>query len=390
MRRSIHLIALTFGLIAASTARAQSAKRPMTFADIFDLKGVGAVAIAPNGSSVAYAVSAWEHPNAKLATDPTKPDTAKGDRHETRSHIWLVPTSGGAPRQLTFSERGESAPAWSPDGKSLAFLSARGTGETVRAQIWILPMEGGEAYQLTSSKEAITGFAWSKDGARIAFLAVDSLTKVDEAKRARRDDPQVFESGFRLSHAWVVDVATKKATEILHGDYTVKGAPTWSPDGTRLAFQASPTTMLRETRTDAYVVTIADHKTETISLKPDVQSTPAWSPDGRTLAYTTLPQSHTARADSISDVQIGNSHLVLYDVAAKTTRDVYDPKADVSAGTPTWSADGKRLLFVTGERAFNAVYSHDVATGKLTRIIDKQLVRGLSISRDGNSVAFAM
>jgi Tol biopolymer transport system component len=158
------------------------------------------------------------------------------------------PAAGGTPRQLTFSERGENAPQWSPDGRSLAFLSARGTGTDAKTQIWILPMDGGEAYQLTTSKENVTGFEWSKDGSRIAFLAVDTLPKTDEAKTARRDDPQVFEENFRLSHAWVIDVATKRATEVAHGNLTVSGAPSWSPDGTRLAFQAAPTTMIRDSR----------------------------------------------------------------------------------------------------------------------------------------------
>src|SRR5262249_12650644 len=113
----------TIALAAVSSANgAQSAPRPMTFADVMELKNVGAVALSPDGSAVVYSVSAWEHPNAKPA-DPSKPDTAKGDRHEVRSHLWLVPTTGGAPRQLTFSERGESAPAWAPDGRSIAFLS---------------------------------------------------------------------------------------------------------------------------------------------------------------------------------------------------------------------------------------------------------------------------
>src|SRR5215213_5704532 len=247
---------------AAATADAQS-KRPMTIMDIMDLKTVGGVSLSPDGSRVAYTVSGWEHPNAKPSTDPAKPDsakpdTAKGDKHETRSHIWMVPAAGGAPRQLTFSERGENGPQWSPDGRSIAFLSARGSGTDAKTQIWILPMDGGEAYQLTTSKENVTGFEWSKDGSRIAFLAVDTLPKTDEAKTARKDDPQVFEDNFRLSHAWVIDVATKGATEVAHGDFTVSGAPSWSPDGTRLAFQAAPTTMIRDTRSNIYIASVAD------------------------------------------------------------------------------------------------------------------------------------
>ena len=381
---------ILFGSLISSAANAQAAKRPMTFADIMDVKGIGGVALSPDASVVAYAITGWEHPNAKPSTDPTKPDTARGDRHETRSHIWLVPAAGGASRQLTFSDRGESQPAWSPDGKTLAFLSSRGTGEDVKTQVWLLPMSGGEAHQLTDSRESITGFAWSKDGSRIAFLAVDTMPKTDDAKRRRRDDPLVFEGNQRLSHVWVIDVATKKADEIVHGNFTVKGAPTWSPDGRQLAYQASPSTLLRETRTDAYVVTIADKRNEKISGTSDVASTPAFSPDGRAIAFTILPQEHKPRADSISDVEIGNNHLLLYDVAARTTKDTYDAKSDVSAGTPQWTPDGARILYWTGERAYNALYSYDVATGKLSRVADKLLGRGLSFSRDGKTVAFAM
>src|SRR4030095_2760875 len=94
-------------LTATATASAQS-KRPMTFMDIMELKNVGGVALSPDGSKIAYAVSGWEHPSAVPATDSTKPDTAKGDKHEMRSHLWMVPATGGTPRQLTFSEKGEN------------------------------------------------------------------------------------------------------------------------------------------------------------------------------------------------------------------------------------------------------------------------------------------
>ena len=75
-------------LAAAATAGAQN-KRPMTFMDIMELKNVGGVSLSPDGSKVAYTVSNWEHPNARASTDPAKPDTAKGDKHDTRSHIWI-------------------------------------------------------------------------------------------------------------------------------------------------------------------------------------------------------------------------------------------------------------------------------------------------------------
>ena len=385
-RRMACVVAL---LATAATADAQN-KRPMTIMDIMDLKNVGGVSLSPDGSKVAYAVSAWEHPSARSSADSTKPDTAKGDKHEMRSHIWMVPAAGGTPRQLTFSERGENGPQWSPDGRSIAFVSSRGSGTDAKTQIWILPMDGGEAYQLTTSKENVTGFEWSKDGSRIAFLAVDTLPKTDEAKTARRDDPQVFEDNFRLSHAWVIDVATKRATEVAHGNLTVAGAPSWSPDGTHLAFQAAPTTMIRDTRSDIYVVTIADKSMKKITAKPEAGSAPAWSPDGKTIAFTVLPQSHTARADSIMDREIGNDHLILYDVASGKPKDTYDAKMDISAGTPRWTPDGSRVLFTTGERAWSAVYAYDVASNKLSRVIDKVLIGNPSISKDGKLAAYTL
>lgn len=392
--RSTLAAALAFvtlaGTAVAHDAIAQSPKRPMTIDDMMALKNVGGAAISPNGALVVYQVSAWEHPSANAA----KGDTALGDKHDVRSHLWIVPTDGSRqPRQITFSERGESQPQWSPDGSAIAFLSARGAAageEQPRPEIHVLHLDGGEAEKITSAKEGVTGFSWSPDGKRIAFLSVDSLSKTSDAARKRKDDPQVYEGDFRLSHVWVADVATKKETELVHtSEFTVRGAPDWSPDGRRIAYVTTPSTLLRDERRNAFIVDATSGAAERINAGADVQSTPQWSPDGRTLALTTLRQTHPMVPDSMQWREILNSHLELYDVAAKRTRDV-SAGFDNSPGSMTWSPDGKSLYFTAGDRVYSSVFKFDVASGKYAQLTQRAIVRGLSLDKNGTRAAFVM
>jgi Tol biopolymer transport system component len=164
LRRSLSFAALCSSALAAplvaQTPAGGIARRPMSIDDIMSLNNVGGAQISPNGSQVVYVVSAWEHPNA----NPAKGDTAKGDKHEVRAHLWIVPADGSRPaRQITFSERGESQPQWSPDGSTIAFLSARGTAsgeDGPRPQIHLLRLDGGEAEKLTDVKEGVASLSW--------------------------------------------------------------------------------------------------------------------------------------------------------------------------------------------------------------------------------------
>ncbi|WP_434480328.1 prolyl oligopeptidase family serine peptidase [Gemmatimonas sp.] len=371
-------------LLIPTVAAAQP--RGLDDADIMRLKAVGGVSLSPDGARVLYTVSAWEHPAARG-------DTALGDRHERRSHVWLVAATGGTPRQLTYGERGESQPSWSPDGSTIAFVTARGAGtgdDAPRPQLWLLPADGGEARQLTTARDGVSGYAWSPDGSHIAFLTTDTLTREQEAKRRRRDDPQVYEGDFRLSHIWVVQIASGKTTKVTSGAFTVSGAPSWSPDGKRLAFAASPTPMIRDERRDAYVADVATQSIERMTTTNDVEGTPQFSPDGKLLAYAMLSHEFAPHKDGIMPRTLRNAKLVTYDLATRTLTNLGRPDFDVSAGQPRWSPDGKELWFTASDRVYQSLFAYDFATRNYVKRSRNALVGGLSPSKDGRTLALTL
>jgi dipeptidyl aminopeptidase/acylaminoacyl peptidase len=373
LRRAVACLALLPAIAGAQ------GKRPMTADDLMRVKGVGGVALSPNGERALYAVSAWEHPNAKG-------DTALGDKHDRRSHIWVVPFAGGAARQLTSSERGESQPQWSPTGGTISFVSARGTAvgeDAPKPQLWLLPADGGEAAALTTARDGVVAYAWSSDGKRIAYLTPDTLTRDAEAKARRRDDSKVYEGDFRLNQLWVIDVESKKSVKVTSGAFTVRGAPSWSPDGTRLAFDASPTPMIRDYRRDVYLVDIATKTIDRLTTSGDVESSPQFSPDGRTLAFTFTPNEWKPNKDGISAQTSRNARLATWDIAARALTDHASASFDVSPTAPRWSTDGKHLLFGASDRVWNSMYDYDVAAKTYAKVTKDVVVGGMSVSKDG-------
>ena len=236
-RQTFRLVVLVLALMSSASAQG---KRAVTFDDVLAIKAVGGATLSPDGSQVLYTVRQW---------------VAEKERMEARTHIWQVATNGATPaRQITSGEKGDSQPQWSPDGRFISFVSARGSGEDVKAQVYVMRADGGEAWAVTSAKEGVANqqaYSWSPDSARLAFVTTDPRSAGEEADLKKRDDERVFEGDFRYAHVWVVPVgphfSAASATRITEGTtYTVAGAPSWAPDGKRFVFGAGATPMLRE------------------------------------------------------------------------------------------------------------------------------------------------
>lgn len=383
------LVALALVAMSLTSPFAQS-KRAVTFDDVLNVKAVGGVVISPDGSQVLYTVRQW---------------VAEKERMEARTHVWIVAANGATPaRQLTSGEKGDSQPQWSPDGRYISFISARGAGDEVKAQVYVMRGDGGEAWKLTDSKESVSSYSWAPDSARIAYVASDPRSAEEEANLKKRDDERVFEGDFRYAHIWVVPVGPRftaaAATRITGGtSYTVSGAPSWSPDGQRFVFGAGATPMLRDNRRDIYVAELgeagnpagmASARIEKVSPNFGSDTSPRWSPDGKSIAWTAEPYDGAPLPDGTAPGVTLHSKLMLYDVAAKTVKDVSSPGFDTDAGAPVWTAEGNRVVFVAGKRAYNEAFAYDLTTGRYTQLSAKKTLQGASISKDGRTIAVTM
>ena len=403
MRKTLAAAALV--LISAVTPFAQ-AKRAVTFDDVLNVKGVGGATISPDGSQVLYTVRQW---------------VAEKDRMESRTHVWMVAASGSSPaRQITFGEKGDSQPQWSPDGRSISFVSARGPGEDVKAQVYVMRADGGEASKLTDSKEGVSSYSWAPDASRIAYVATDPRPADEDTNLKKRDDERVFEGDFRFAHIWVIDLEVRlkpdttsgsnevrlkpdatsgnnvasgfsRTTRITEGTaYTVSGAPSWAPDGKRFVFGAGATPMLRDNRRDIYLADLTTKQIDKISPNFGSDASPRWSPDGKSIAWTAEPYAGAPLPDGTAPGVTMQSKLMLYDVAARSIKDVSSPAFDTDAGNPVWTAEGNRVMFVAGKRAYNEAFAYDLTTGRYTQLSQRKTLQGASISKDGRTIALIM
>src|SRR5713226_6887667 len=145
------LTILMLALASAGTAKEQQPARPFTIDDLLKVRRVSDPQLSPDGRWIAYTVA----------------DTDKSANKRT-TQIYLISIDGGDPRQLTNEKQSSSQPRWSPDGKRLAFVSAR-DGEP---QIWTIDLaESAQAKKITNLSTGVDGPVWSPDGMWIAFTS---------------------------------------------------------------------------------------------------------------------------------------------------------------------------------------------------------------------------
>jgi len=345
---------------------AGQSKRPLQSDDIFEVKTVADPRITADGAWVAYTVSQMDR----------KDDTSDTD-------IYMIPTvaalrqgqADGAIR-LTSSKKPETSPRWSPDGRSLAFLSSRDGKKT---QVYLLDRRGGDAQVLTDYKTGVASFAWSPDSSRLAIVVSDpdpndsEAEKDDASGQAKKPKPHVITrlqfmrdgEGYLTDvkrHIHVFDTATKKEFEVAH-DRWDDGAPVWSPDGTLIAFSANRTDNPdANDNTDVFVVEArAGAKPRALTTSPGSDGSPAFSPDGKSIAYV--------QGGDSKDIWYATNNVAVIAVSGGTPR-VLTPNVDRNIRSPQFTPDGTKVLFLLEEGGNVHLASVPAGGGPIDRLLN--------------------
>jgi dipeptidyl aminopeptidase/acylaminoacyl peptidase len=250
------------------------------------------------------------------------------------SDIWMYEIETKKLFQFTWSPKSDNNPKWSPDSRSLAFLSSRG-GES---QIHLMTLNGGEAVAISKSKTSIKDFEWSPDGKTIAYLAPEPATEEEQKKTKDQDDETVVH-GEKPTRLWTLDVETQTASQKSSQPWEISEMK-WTPGGQSILLI---THTLPKAEIDIPVLgqyTLRENNFTVIKSPKH----PAWrgikiSPDGKTIGY------RGPRVDGPSP-----HDLFLQSLETGNTKNISSTALDLPVSDYKFLNDGNILL--TAQKGF--------------------------------------
>jgi dipeptidyl aminopeptidase/acylaminoacyl peptidase len=373
MRKFSLVLSLAFVLApfcSAQTTQPASAKRPMTFEDMMQMKRLGDTAVSADGKWLAYSVT-----------------TVNLDKNTKTAELWLQAIAGPnsksqAPMKLAMAQPRDGGAQFAPDGKHILFLSGRSGSE----QVWLADFDGStgatsNAKKLTNISTEAGDAIWSPDGRSAVFTSavypdcpaittVDAATgdkcnaDRDAAQAASKVKAQIFThllyrhwdhfTGDKRTHLFLATVETGALRDLTPNDphdvppFSLEGGGcgcAFAPDSKELAFtenlDAEPAI---STNTDIFTLDLTSTMTNPAARPVKVSTAlggdfnPAYSPDGKYLAWRSQ-----ARAGYESD----KFRLVVYDRSAKTVKDLL-PKFENWVDEFAWAPNSKKIYFTSG------------------------------------------
>ncbi|HTQ80308.1 MAG TPA: S9 family peptidase, partial [Thermoanaerobaculia bacterium] len=367
------LLAATAVFAASGTVPAappaSTAKRLIRETDLFRFVWVADPQLSPDGRRVAF---------VRVSVN------AKKDGYDTA--IWVAPADGSEPPRPFTSGLHDNAPRWSPSGRLLAFTRTEGAGGVggSRPQIFLLDtVGGGEAQALTDLPGGATAPAWSPDGRTLAFASATSPADLEKKKAGKKGDEE-YESDVRVittatyrsndtgyrdrshpSHLWTVAVPTDPAAQRPEAHPVTAGTleernPVWSRDGAFLYYTANrlPEPDYAPQDSDLYAVPVQGGKALKVADIDGLIEGFTPSPDGKRIAFLGALHGGTVRSSDQPDLfvvdltpGVAPRNLTAgydFDLGEDLSGDQAAPRGALPL-RPVWSRDGGSLYEVAAD-----------------------------------------
>jgi dipeptidyl aminopeptidase/acylaminoacyl peptidase len=382
MKRNLILFVI---LLALPLGAAQAQKRAFTIEDLYRIKSISDVHLSPDGKTVVYALST--------------PDLARAKR---LTQIWLMEADGRNARQITQGDKSSASPVFSPDGRWLAFISARDGGPN----LYVMRATGGEARRVTNISTGVADPVWSPDGRWIAFSTDvypecngdDNCNKrIAEAwsngpLKAHMADSLLYrhwtdwKDGLR-THIFLAEVASGSVKDLTPGDFDSPafqlGGPVqydFSPDGKELVYASNHDKHPESsTNNDLWLISLTSPAAarNLTAANPAFDGSPKYSPDGRFIAYRMQRQPGYE-----SDL----FRLALYDRQAGQTAVLTESYRDWIEDYQ-WSADSKTIYFSGPLKGQTPIHRLDIATRAIAPALSDGTILAFDIN--GNHLVYA-
>jgi len=327
--------------------------------DIVEIRNVHSATISPDGNLIAF-----------VAQRHRTEDEGYGSPF---NDIWMYDRSNGEYTRFTWNPRNDTSPAFSPDGRWLAFLSNR-DGAT---QVYRIPVDGGEADKVTSAQTGVRSFQWSPDGNEIAYVSQDPVPEEKRREHEKGRDWTVVDQDHRTIRLHAIDVESKESREVVGNNISVWNY-SWSPDGDRIALIGSELpTIDASYYADLYMVDSQGGDAELFVELPGKTGPVSFSPDGRNIAIK------NARGEGREPIDGGIFLVPVGD--GEWTSIIEDFPGTVTAHN--WLSNNE-IWFTAQQDTRTTLNKVDIRNKRVTQIVDHRgIISGISLADNGNYFA---